>query len=270
MRYHTGEALPCRAGKPCEFSTVSDATLREHVSKEHSDGRPRCPHCGLQCDERVAFIRHYRKFHHSTSCYRCRDLRRSFEKAREQEAQHSMIQPYLHHNPYAKPSNTTLPYNHRDSAMSCVAVSIPLQQLSDCSSSLNGDDSSDRCPVGERRSRKQSMPRKLVPQDDDDDNNPDINNKDNNVKKKRKSGPKRIIATNHKNSRKLRKRRCKSFSHSRSSGVKTIGYRNNKTLVFSRLVPKDAKLKCRLCGEKFRYSYQRVIHHRKSHNHPNH
>lgn len=125
----------------------------------------------------VPFIRHYRKCHHSKSCSRCRVIKRSLdpkladelsvllETSKNQKSSEE-VRPYLHHNPYSRRSNAITPYSHCNAAMSRVAVAIPplLQKTATDMESLQRsamDESIDKSER-ERKSRKQTMPRKLL------------------------------------------------------------------------------------------------------------
>lgn len=128
----------------------------------------------------MPFIRHYRKYHHSKSCSRCRVIKRSLnpklekdeltillETSKNQKSSEE-VRPYLHHNPYSRRSNAITPYSHCNAAMSRVAVAIPplLQRTAtDTAESLLQrsamDESIDKLER-ERKSRKQTMPRKLL------------------------------------------------------------------------------------------------------------
>ncbi|KAG8196403.1 hypothetical protein JTE90_009038 [Oedothorax gibbosus] len=170
MRFHTGEVLRCGV---CDFTSVCDSTLEEHVAEKHSDGERRCPHCGVLCQQKVPFIRHYRKYHHSKSCSRCRVIKRSLDpKLQTTNEQLNLlletskttgeaeVLPYLHHNPYSRRSNAIGPYSHCHSAMSKVAVAIApsLQRTAEVELNLANKNSTRL----NKNPRKQTKPRKLL------------------------------------------------------------------------------------------------------------
>lgn len=264
MRFHTGEVLSCRAGLPCAFTTVSDSTLEKHISTEHNDGFKRCPHCGFYASDKIPFIRHYRKCHHSKSCLRCRVIKRSFDKKGEGKftpflcngddvPASNVVRPYLHHNPYSKKSNAISPYSHCNAAMSKVAVAIPesLQtSVDDIIPAINAN--------REHKPRKQSLPRKLLPVA------PVVTPRDSvcdiDRKNKRKKTKNSVTKQKRKLPRKLFVKQC------RLGHVEPFRFKSNVTYVrhlyWFHVTKKSV---CYKCGIRFKHLYQVLIHKRSKH-----
>lgn len=260
MRFHTGEVLSCRAGTPCAFSTVCDSTLEKHVLTEHNDNLKRCPHCAFHATDKVTFIRHYRKCHHSKSCLRCRDIKRSFDKKSGDGLVNGdsiqvveVVRPYLHHNPYAKRANAITPYAHCNAAMSKVAVAIP-ETLQSSVDSIIVVASTSR----EHKPRKQSMPRKLLPIAAPvvpRDSICDIGSK-NKLKEANKTAPKR----RRRLLKKLPAKRCR-VGHTEPFCFKSnVSYMRH--LYWFHIAKKCV---CFKCGMKFKHLYQVLIHKRREH-----
>ncbi|XP_042904514.1 zinc finger protein 26 [Parasteatoda tepidariorum] len=275
MRYHTGEVLHCRAGPQCAFKTVCDSTLEKHVETEHNDSLKRCPHCGQICCERIPFIRHYRKCHHSKSCNRCKVIKRSLDpkyansneslelllKANKDQSEEE-VKPYLHHNPYSKRSSGIRPYAHCNAAMSKVAVSIPQALQMTVDDLVIAQDNGNRG----RKSRKQTFPRKLL--------NTNMISKQTRVrkrknvcdKKKRTKRGKAPKLFKYQFRKKLLKRanlfvrRCK-LNHAHSLIFKTnINFVRH--LFWHHFLKKYC---CHKCSSKFRHEYQVLLHRRRYH-----
>ncbi|KAF8787135.1 zinc finger protein Xfin-like [Argiope bruennichi] len=275
MRFHTGEVLHCQAGPPCAFKTVCDSTLEKHVETEHTDNLKRCPHCGYHCTARVPFIRHYRKCHHSKSCSRCRDIKHSLDpklirneelsqllETSKSQSSTEEILPYLHRNPYSKKANGITPYAHCNAAMSKVAVAIPpsLQRTADdIVAEISSQDHR------ERKSRKQSAPRKLLPIDKPETNAVQkvdtICDKNKSIKRPRLSPTlacfrKKLL----KYSKQMPPKRC-NLNH-----VRTFQFRNNVSYVrHSYWCLHAMKYHCKKCSRRFRHEYQVLLHQRKEH-----
>lgn len=270
MRFHTGEVLACRAGPPCAFSTVSDSTLEKHVEKEHNDGVRRCPHCAYYAMNKVTFIRHYRKCHHSKSCLRCRGIKRSYDKPDEcfslllrsgvDVQRFEVVRPYLHHNPYSRKSNAITPYSHCNAAMTKVAVAIPESSLQTAV-----DDAiippSHSLKVREHKPRKQSAPRKLLSLE------PAVSSRDSSVcdigRKDKATKVKKTLAGERR--RKLLKK-LQNVKKCRLGHVEHFSFNSNVSYVrHLHWFHVSKKCECYKCGTKFKHLYQVLIHKRRHH-----
>ncbi|XP_054710475.1 zinc finger protein Xfin-like [Uloborus diversus] len=275
MRFHTGEVLSCRA---CAFTTVCDSTLEKHVETNHADNSNRCPHCAFLSTDKVTFIRHYRKCHHSKSCSRCREIKHRLDKTKNgqmlpsvlEAPSQGLIRPYLHHNPYSRKASSIVPYSHCNAAMSKVAVAIPQSLQSAVIESLSSSQLSH-----EHKSRKQSTPRKLFQLPKVSTTNPASAIKTSGVslnsrfcdiiKNVRQRKVKRPFAEKY---RRIMLKRCTNIS------VKSCRIGHTNSLLFNNNINFIRHLywchfarrhRCFKCGIRFQHVYQVLLHRRRYH-----
>ncbi|XP_035220277.1 zinc finger protein 91-like isoform X2 [Stegodyphus dumicola] len=279
MRFHTGEVLYCRAGPQCAFQTVCDSTLEKHVEEMHADGMKRCPHCGFLCTDKVTFIRHYRKCHHSKSCHVCREIKHSFvsktnkncelgslSKSSDSLSNPDVVRPYLHHNPYSKKANAISPYAHCNAAMSKVAVAIPQSLQNVVAESMVAP--TRHHPAANHKPRKQSTPRKLLQVGPTSHHLPSLNLGgficDMNKEVKREKSKKRSSVTRYRKKLlkyvKVPSKRC-VLNH-----VHPFIFRNNINFVRHLYwYHHSKKCFCYKCGSNFKHLYQVLLHRRREH-----
>ncbi|XP_033611701.1 zinc finger protein 624 isoform X2 [Cryptotermes secundus] len=147
MRTHTGLVVHCRA-ESCDFSTpLGTDTLREHVATLHGNEggccTARCPHCGLALGTGDAIKRHQGQHHDALEkCALCDAIfRKHFASTVKDNVNNNVC-----NNRRCSSSGVT------DSNMN---HSTLLQRAED-HSSRDGT-------TGSKRSRKQSQPRRVVP-----------------------------------------------------------------------------------------------------------
>lgn len=231
MRCHTGVLLKCYAGKHCNFTTIYDSDLSQHISIEHKDGIIRCPHCGLPCLVTAAFIRHYKDFHHPYPCSVCRQIQKSV-------------------NSEKFPSNLDLkrqanPYNTHLAQSGFLQESLPIFV--------------NKLPTEKnKRSRKQTTPRKV------------LNFKRVTSETGKKLADRSDSMNSHTLLNKYRKKLIRSQT-ARTFGCRTccdrtVIYKEKKSFLLHNLwVHSRRKMKCSICEEKFQLLYQLVVHQRKQH-----
>ena len=250
MRSHTGLQVHCRA-ESCDFSTpLGVDALREHVAMLHRDDnsccKARCPHCGLAFGTSDVMKRHQSQHHDiMEKCIYCDAIfRKHFD---------SIVKDNICNNRRCSSSDVT------DSNMN----NPTLLQRTEDPSSRDGTG-------GSKRSRKQSQPRRVIPDVFDLETEIQVLRhpgflKSRLSKRKRRASTAEISQLRDKYAEQLlmrKGRRCNWCQQEMS----TFPYHTAVSLSLHRLWRHvKCKFQCEHCEQSFLHRYQVVLHASREH-----
>ncbi|XP_069681415.1 protein charlatan isoform X2 [Periplaneta americana] len=250
MRAHTGLLVHCRA-ESCDFSTPLGAdALREHVATLHEDGGGCCPHCGLAFGTGDAVERHQGQHHDALDkCALCDAIfRRHFAGTVKDNVNNNICNSRRCSTSGAIDSNM----NH----------STLLQRTEDHSSRDGA--------AGSKRSRKQSQPRRVIPDVLDSETEIQVLRhpgflKSRLPKRKRRTSTAEMSQLRDKYAELLLTRKGLRCNWCRQE-VSTFPYHTAASLASHRLWRHTrAKFQCEHCDRGYRHRYQVVLHASREH-----
>ncbi|XP_067002135.2 protein charlatan [Anabrus simplex] len=254
MRSHTGLLSHCRV-EDCNYTTSLGAeVLREHINTAHGDDLScivRCPHCGLAAGTGDALRRHQGQHHSPDS--NCSLCDRIFRK----------------HLPMSKDSYTNNLCNNK----LCNGGGIMDSNMNHSSSSdmlLQRTDEGNSRDSGPKRSRKQSQPRRVIPEVPDVSEiqvlrHPGYIRKPRPLRRRRRTSSAALSRLRDKHTGLLLTRKRSHCNWCRQHNY-TFPYHTPASLALHGLWRHSKpKFQCEHCEEGFRHRYQVVLHASRKH-----